>query len=123
VAAVPAGVGEGTEHSVVTAYEEHAVLADADGALVAGTREVLRPCDADPATAQEVLLLPVEDSLVGVGLARQEAAVPEGEQDSGQGTRVDGGRHGLDSCLNGQSGYRLSPSLVQHPYPEITPRS
>ena len=42
VAAVPAGVGEGADHAVVAAHQQHAVGARTDGPLAAGARRCRR---------------------------------------------------------------------------------
>src|SRR6185437_9695858 len=80
VAAMPAGVGEGVQPAVFVPGQEHAAGAGSFGALVAGPRHLLTAADAEPAAAEEVLLLPREHGRIGVCGPRQHPALAEWEK-------------------------------------------
>ena len=82
MAAVAAHVGEGAEHAVVAADQQHAAGAGRDGGLRAGLRELLAPAQAHP-PGEDVGLLPVVDRGIDVR--------PAGQHARGAERRVGGG--------------------------------
>ena len=94
VAAVPAGVGERVQSPSFVAYQQHALIADADRALVAGLRQVVRSADAHPAGAEEVLPFPREDGIRQVCLGGQcPARARRGREHRPKQRGVDRGTH------------------------------
>ena len=74
VAPVAADVVEGPQPTVVAAHQHHAVVTDPQGPAVAGVGQVGRAPRAHPAVGEEVLALPGQDGLGGVGLGGQHPA-------------------------------------------------
>ena len=91
VPAVAAGVGERANRVVVAADQQDRVRAGADRFLGADGGQVGGVADARPA-GEDVLLLPLEDGGVDVGLARQHPGLAErghcrGDAVGGEGSR------------------------------------
>ncbi len=90
--AVPAVVRERSDGAVRAAHEEHAAVPAVLGALIARAGQLVAARRADPAAPEEVLLLPVEYGLAGVGAGRQHGALPERGQHPRERRRVERGR-------------------------------
>ena len=99
VAAVAAHVGEGAQHAVVAADQQHAAGAGLDGGLRTGFGELLATTQAHP-PGEDVGLLPVVDRGIDVGAAGQHARGAE--------RRVGGG-----DLVSGQRG-EGSAKLIEH---------
>ena len=80
VSPVAAHIGEGPEHAVLPAGQEHPGAPEGLGPLVTGLGHVLAEAHAHPPAVEEVPPLPVEDRGVDVGGAGKHAAVPEGQK-------------------------------------------
>src|SRR6185312_8364745 len=92
VPAVPAGVRERPEGTVLAAGEQHAALTHWLGAHAAGAGGLRAAAHAHPATTEEVLPFPPEDGRVHVGGPGQHAAGAEWAQRLLDGGGVKRGR-------------------------------
>src|ERR1022692_3592161 len=116
--AMPAGVGEGAQDAVVASDEQHAPRARLLGALIARFGDLRAVPDAEPASAEEMPLLPGEHGRVHIGGPWQHPALAERLEGRREAGLVNGRARmpGLtDHTVKGRQDGASCPALARGP--------